>query len=59
MEDMIKMRDVFREAADIIDEMIALDAKEKNGEDVGKESEAALGRFVFKMVELQNLQSVM
>lgn len=51
-----KMRDVFRDTADIIDEILTLDEREEKGEDVQKESEAALGRFMLKMVELQMLQ---
>lgn len=50
-----KMRDIFRETADIIDEILVLEAREDNGEDVQKESEAALGRFMLKMIELQTL----
>ena len=51
-----KMRDIFRETADIIDEVLILEERESNGEGVQKESEAALGRFMFKMIELQSLQ---
>lgn len=50
-----KMRDVFRETADIIDETFILGDREDNGEDVQKESEAVAGRFLMKMIELQSL----
>ena len=56
MEDMIKMRDAFRQTADIIDEFVALKPREDAGEDVTKESESILGRFMFKMMELQAMQ---
>lgn len=56
MEDMIKMRDTFREAADIIDELVKLKEKEDSGEDIEKESESLLGRFMLKMMELETLK---
>ena len=52
---LIKMRDTFRETADIIDEILTLDEREDKGEDIQKESEAATGRFLMKMIELQSL----
>jgi hypothetical protein len=55
MDELIKMRDVFRETADIIDEIIILQDKEETPE-VKKEHEAILGRFMLKMIELQSLQ---
>lgn len=54
-KDLIKMRDVFRETADTIDELLELEVREVNGEDVKKEVESVSGRFMFKMMELQNL----
>ena len=56
MEDMIKMRDVFRQTADIIDEFIALKPREEAGEDITKESESVLGRFMVKMAQLEALR---
>nr|DAT54028.1 MAG TPA: hypothetical protein [Caudoviricetes sp.] len=50
-----KIRDTLRETADTIDEILILDKREDNGEDVQKETEAALGRFTLKMIELQTL----
>lgn len=55
-EDLIKLRDVFRESADIIDEMLVLEERENNGEDVQKELESVIGRLTFKMIELSTLQ---
>lgn len=55
-DDLIKMRNVFREAADIIDELFELEKREKAGEDVKKDTEAVTGRFLLKMMELQSLQ---
>lgn len=55
-KDLIKMRDAFRESADIIDEMLALEEREKNGEDVKNELESVVGRFVMKMLEINSLQ---
>lgn len=57
MKEIIKMRDTFREAADILDEFIALKVKEDNGEDITKETESILGRFVLKTMELQQMQN--
>ena len=56
MDDMIKMRDVFRQTADIIDEFVALKSREDAGQDVTKETESILGRFTLKMMELKALQ---
>lgn len=57
MEYMEKLRDGMRQAADMLDEFISLDRREKNGEDVKEDYEGLLGRFVIKMSELQRLQS--
>ena len=56
MKDMIRLRDALRGSADILDEFIALKAKEDGGEDITKESESVLGRFMLKMMDLQSLQ---
>lgn len=55
-EQLIEIRDTFRETADIIDEMFILEEKKDDGEDVEKESEAVLGRFMMKMIKLSQLQ---
>lgn len=54
-KDLIKMRDLFKSTADIIDELLELQKKEANGDDVTKELESVAGRFMFKMIELQSL----
>lgn len=54
-KDLTKIRDLFRETADIIDEMIVLDAKEASGQDVKKEAESTMGRFMYNMVEISSL----
>ena len=59
MEDMIKMRDTFREVADILDEFIALKSKEDSGDDIEKETESVLGRFMLKMMELESLKAAL
>lgn len=56
MNDLIKLRDVFRETADIIDELIELEDKEYTPE-AKKQYESVMGRFMIKMVELQSLQN--
>lgn len=53
-KDLIKLRDLFRESADIIDEMLELERREANGEEVTKEVESVAGRFMIKMVEISN-----
>ena len=56
MKTMMKMRDIFRQTADIIDEFEALKAREDAGEDITVESESILGRFMFKMAQLEALR---
>lgn len=54
-ENMIKLRDAFREMADMIDEMIELAKKQEEGQDVKKEIESVTGRYLLKAIELQGL----
>lgn len=56
MQELIKLRDTFREIANIIDEMLALKAREDSGEDIKQESESILGRYMIKLAELNQLQ---
>lgn len=51
-----KTRDIFREIADIMDEILDLKDREENGEDVQKELEGATGRYLMKLLSLQELQ---
>ncbi|MCR2043201.1 hypothetical protein NSA23_03620 [Anaerosalibacter massiliensis] len=54
-KDLIKIRDLFRECADIIDEILALEERENNGEDTEKDLESILGRYMIKMIEINAL----
>ena len=54
-DDMLKVRDCLRETADIIDEIIELEERANNGEDVEKELESVMGRYLLKLVELNSL----
>ena len=49
------LRDEFRNAADILDELVALDEREKRGEDVSKECEGIMGRYIMAMVKIDTL----
>lgn len=55
MEEIIKLRDKFREIADILDEVVELEKRDEAGEDVEKEIESLMGRYLFKCIELQEL----
>lgn len=55
-EDLIKMRDLFSDSAQILDELINLEERKDNGEDVSDEYETAMGKFVVKMMKLQSLE---
>lgn len=55
-EKIIKLRDGFREIADIIDELIELGSRADNGEDVEKEMESTFGRYMFKLLSLEELK---
>lgn len=57
MNDLIKLRDNFKEAVNILDQVIALEDKEKAGEDIKAESESLMGRLFLKMMEMQALQN--
>lgn len=51
-----KTRDIFREIADIMDEILDLKDREEKGEDVEKELEGAAGRYLMKLLTVQELQ---
>ena len=53
------LRDEFRNAANIIDELIDLEEKEKSGEDVTKECESIMGRFIMTFVKIDALAKKM
>lgn len=55
MKEIIKLRDKFIEIADILDEVVELEKRDEAGEDVEKEIESLMGRYLFKCIELQEL----
>lgn len=56
-KDLIKMRDLFRETANIMDELLNLEVRDAVGEDVEKETESVTGRFLFKMMQLESMSN--
>lgn len=54
---LIKLRDGFREVADIIDEMIEIEKREEEGQDVAEEMERVIGRYMMKCLELNSLNN--
>ncbi|WEG14135.1 hypothetical protein PU629_07150 [Pullulanibacillus sp. KACC 23026] len=54
-KELIKARDIFRECADIIDEILDLGARHEKGEDVKKELESTTGRYLLKMMSLESM----
>ena len=54
-KDLIRLRDTFRELANILDEAIELEKREESGEDVAKETESVMGIFLIKCIELEIL----
>lgn len=55
-ENLIKLRDAFKDCANIIDELLLLSDKEDKGKNVKKEVESLLGRFMLKTVEIDSLK---
>lgn len=54
-EDLIKLRNAFRETADIIDDIVDLSSRADNGETgLEKEIESKMGLFLYKMIEISN-----
>ncbi|NFL86239.1 hypothetical protein FDB52_05720 [Clostridium botulinum] len=58
-KDLIKLRDCFRELADIIDEIVVLGTKETEGEDIKKDMENVMGRYILKAMELKTIENNM
>ncbi|MGU8816450.1 hypothetical protein ACV3SO_01405 [Clostridium perfringens] len=54
-ERLIKQRDIFLELAELCEEGINLIGREENGEDVIKEGEAVVGRYIMKIIEMQEI----
>ena len=59
MEQIISMGKIFGELADICNKISTLKGKEDAGEDIAQESEALLGRFFVKLMELEQLKSAL
>jgi len=52
-EEMIKMRDTFRDLAEVLDEIIIFEEKIDNNEEIDEnEYKSKLGLFTYKMMEL-------
>lgn len=48
-------RRIFKDSIEILDELIEIEEKETIGEKDLKRQEELIGRFLFKMTELQNV----
>ena len=48
-------RRIFKDSVEILDELIEVEEKETIGEKDLKRQEELIGRFLFKMTELQNV----
>lgn len=57
MTNIVKIRDILRETADIIDEVLELEKRDEEGQDVEKELESVMGRFFMKLLEIQKLSN--
>lgn len=55
-DSLVDFRDGLRSLADAVDELIALNEREKSGEDVSAEGEAILGKFMVLAAKLTSLQ---
>ncbi|MGU8698429.1 hypothetical protein [Clostridium perfringens] len=53
-EGLLKIREIFRECADIVDKVIELDQKEELGEDDKLDLERLMGRYVILVMELNS-----
>jgi hypothetical protein len=57
MDELEKMRDIFRETADILDELIGLKGREETAE-TKKQCGSILSRFMIKMAEIEVLRGL-
>lgn len=57
MDDLLKMRDLFRKAADNIDEIVAIDERQKAGESLDDQMEDAQAKFLLTLMKLQTMSS--
>ena len=56
MKSVKELRDKFKEIVEICDEVLELEEREKEGQDVSKEYEGVIGRFFLKFMELDALK---
>lgn len=54
-KDLVKVSDLLRSAANIIGKFLELEMKEAQGKNVEKELKSIMGKFMFKILELQAL----
>lgn len=54
-KEFLRVRDIFRECADIMDKVIDLEKREEKGEDVTPETERLMGRYMILLMELNSL----
>ncbi|AAL96817.1 hypothetical protein [Clostridium perfringens] len=54
-KEFLRVRDIFRECADIMDKVIDLEKREEKGEDVTPETERLMGRYMMLLMELNSL----
>ncbi|WP_075809602.1 hypothetical protein [Clostridium perfringens] len=54
-KEFLRVRDVFRECADIMDKIIELEQEEESGKDVKAEMERLMGRYMILLIELNSL----
>ena len=53
MKDFKELRDMFKAIVEILDELVALEDAEKNGEEIDSDKiETLTGKFMYKMVIL-------
>ncbi|WP_286316185.1 hypothetical protein [Romboutsia ilealis] len=57
-EQLVKMKDIFKTLAETSEELISMYDKEEAGEDVdSKKMEAAVGRYMISLMEMQALSN--
>lgn len=56
MGDLKKMRDVFAEVVEILDNLIALNKREEFGEDITEELAIEAGRLMVQLMKINALQ---
>lgn len=54
-KEFLRVRDIFRKCADIMDKVIELEKREEKGEDVTPETERLMGRYMMLLMELNSL----